>query len=92
MVIIMFLEEELYSWIDNRCCRAGMGLTNKGLEDILENCGNWGTFEGMKYETEDFDMSLEECFRDYWFIVDNDRILFTNPDNFADDLDEYLGL
>lgn len=88
----MFIEEDLYNWIDRKCCKANVGVTLTVLKDILENCGHWGTFEGIKYETEDFDMSLEECFKDYWFIVDNDRILFTNPDEFANDLDEYLGL
>ena len=37
-------------------------------------------------------MTLEECYRDYWYIVEDNKTRFTNPDSFADDLDEYLGI
>lgn len=88
----MYIEEELFNWIDKRCNKANFGITEDGIMDILENCGIWSSFEGIKYETEDFNMALEDCFRNYWYIVDDDRIRFTDPDSFAEDLDKYLGL
>ncbi len=88
----MYIEDELYEWINKKCEKAGFGINEEGLSDIIENCGIWGSFEAMQYETEDFDMTLEECYRDYWYIVYNNKVFFTNPDTFADDLDEYLGL
>lgn len=88
----MYVEDELWEWIERRCERANFGVTQEGIEDIINNCGIWYSFEGIKYETEDFDMTLEECCREYWYIIDNDKLHFTNPDSFADDLDEYLGL
>ena len=88
----MYIEDELWDWIDRRCARANFGVTQESVEDIINNCGIWYSFEGIKYETEDFDMTLEECCREYWYIIENDQLHFTNPDSFADDLDEYLGL
>ena len=92
MVINMYIEDELWDWIDRRCARANFRVTQESVEQIIEDCGVWYSFEGIKYETEDFDMTLEECCREYWYIIDNDKLHFTNPDSFADDLDEYLGL
>ena len=88
----MYIEDELWDWIDRRCARANFRVTQESVEQIIEDCGVWYSFEGIKYETEDFDMTLEECCREYWYIIDNDKLHFTNPDSFADDLDEYLGL
>lgn len=88
----MYIEDELWSWIEGRCQRANMDITQEGIEDIFENCGIWYSFEGIKYETEDFDMTLEDCFREYWYIVDENQIRFVNADSFAEELDEYLGL
>lgn len=88
----MYIEEELWNWIESRCEKAHFGITQESIEQIIEDCGVWYSFEGIKYETEDFDMTLEECCREYWYIIDNDKLHFTNPDSFADDLDEYLGL
>ena len=88
----MYIEDELWDWIDRRCARANFGVTQESVEQIIEDCGVWYSFEEIKYETEDFDMTLEECCREYWYIIDNDKLHFTNPDSFADDLDEYLGL
>ena len=86
----MYVEEELFNWIIKKYKKANMNLTEKELNDILENCGVWYSFEGIRYETED-DMSLEDCFREYWYVIDKNKICFTNPDDFTDDLDEYLG-
>lgn len=88
----MYIEDELWDWIDRRCARANFGVTKEGVEDIINNCGIWYSFEGIKYETEDFDMTLEECCKEYWYIIEDDKLRFTNPDSFADDLDEYLDL
>lgn len=88
----MYIEDDLWEWIERRCVRAYFEVTQEGIEDIINNCGIWYSFEGIKYETEDFDMTLEECCREYWYVIDEDKIRFTNPDAFADDLDEYLGL
>ena len=88
----MYIENELWEWIERRCERANFGVTQESVENIINNCGIWYSFEGIKYETEDFDMTLEECFKEYWYIIDENKTRFTNPDSFANDLDEYLGL
>lgn len=88
----MYVEDELWEWIDRRCEKAHMNLTNSLLDEILEECGIWYSYEDVKHETEDFDMTLEECCREYWYIIDKNKVRFTNPDAFADNLDEYLGL
>ena len=88
----MYIEDELWNWIESRCEKAHFGVTQESVEQIIEDCGVWYSFEGIKYETEDFDMTLEECYKDHWYIVEDDKVRFTNPDSFADDLDEYLGI
>lgn len=88
----MYVEDELWDWIDRRCTRAHRYLSYRLLDEILEECGIWYSFEGIKHETEDFDMTLEECCREYWYIIDGDKLKFTNQESFADNLDEYLGL
>lgn len=86
----MYIDDELFSWIESRCNKNNIDLTFDLLEDIVDNCGIWYSLEGIMYETEDFDLSLEDCFVDYWFVVDKDKIVFTNPDTFSENLDEYI--
>ena len=88
----MYIEEELWNWIERRCRRASEGLSSKFLRDIIESCGIWYSIDGIRAETEEFDMTLEDAFRNYWFVIENNKILFTSPDQFAEELDEYLGL
>lgn len=88
----MYTEEELWNWIDCRCLKANMILSNDLLKDIIESCGVWYSIDGIKAETEDFDMSIEDACREYWFVIKENKILFVNADEFAEDLDEFLGL
>jgi hypothetical protein len=89
----MYIENELCSWIHRRCSKANFRIeTEENMKEILENCGIWYSFEGIRAEREDFNMSLEDCIKEYWYVIDENKILFTNPDQFSDDLDEYLGL
>lgn len=88
----MYIEDELWEWIENKCSKALVGLSDKILKDIMENCGVWYSIDGIRFETEEFNMSLEDAFRDYWFVIDGNKILFTSPDQFATDLSEYLKL
>lgn len=89
---MVYIESELWDWIEARCNRAHMTLSDNLLDEILDECGIWYSFDGIRFETEDFDMTLEECCKEYWFLIDKNKIKFTNPDAFAEDLDEYLGL
>jgi len=59
------------------------------LEDILEYCGVWYSAEGIRAESEDFDMTLEEICSVYYFIVDKNKIKFANPDALWEDIVEY---
>lgn len=59
------------------------------LEDVLEYCGTWYPAEGIKAETEDFDMTLEEIASVYYFIIEGNEIKFTNPDELWEDIEEY---
>ena len=88
----MYIEEELWDWIERRCLRACEELTHKLLEDIMDSCGVWYSLDGVRAETEDFEMSLEEACKEYWFLIEGNKILFVNAEEFAEDLDEYLGL
>lgn len=88
----MYIDEELWDWIDRKCSKALVGLSDKFLKDIIESCGIWYSIDGLRAETEEFDMSLEDAFRDYWFVIEGNKILFTSPDQFATDLSEYLKL
>ena len=88
----MYIEDELWDWIERRCERAYMGVTQKLIEEIIEECGIWFSFDGIRYETENFDMTIEDCCREYWYIIDGNKIKFTNADIFAEELDDYLGL
>lgn len=88
----MYIEDELWNWIKERCAKVNFGIEREGIEDIINNCGIWYSFEGIKYETEDFDMTLEECYNNYWFIITDNKTKFVNPDEFANDLDDYLGI
>ncbi|MBR3209092.1 MAG: hypothetical protein IKF82_02370 [Bacilli bacterium] len=88
----MYIEEDLFGWIENRCTKANIGFNSERLEDIVNSCGVWYSLEGIRYETEDFDMTLEEALSEYWWVVIKDKISFVNPDEFAEDLDEYLCL
>lgn len=88
----MYIEEELWDWINRKCSKALINLSDKFIKDIVESCGIWYSIDGIRAETEEFDMSLEDAFRDYWFVIDDNKILFTSPDQFATDLSEYLKL
>lgn len=59
------------------------------LEDVLEYCGVWYSAEGIRAETEDFDMTLEEIASVYYFIIEENKIRFTPPDALWEDIEEY---
>lgn len=88
----MYLEEELFNWIENRVRKSDRVFNFEDLRDIVEDVGVWYSFEGIRYEVEDPEMTLEDCFREYWWIIDGNSIRFTNADSFSENLDEYLGL
>lgn len=85
----MYMEEEFWNWIDYRVTRANMNLSDSLLKDILKECGDWKNLTEIKAE---HDCSTEHCFKAYWFVIHNDKMFFTEPDEFAEELDEYLGL
>ena len=58
------------------------------LEQILEKCGIWYSAEGIRAEAEDFDMTLEEIYSVFYFIIDGNKILFASPDQLWDDIEE----
>lgn len=89
----MYIEEELWNWIEERYKKAGYKrIERKYIENGIKNCGRWYSHKEMIEEIEDFNMSLEECFNEYWFVVTKNKIKFTYPDEFANDLDNYLGI
>lgn len=51
----------------------------------LEKCGVWKT-----YERETEDLSLEEIFCNYYFIIKGDKILYCSPDIFIDQINEEI--
>ena len=87
---MVYVEDELWDWIEKRCAKANIGVTNETVDHIIEDCGIWRTFDEMLFD--DQSLTLEFLFREYWYIVDDNKILFTNPDEFSEDLDEYLDL
>ena len=86
----MYIEEELWNWIEKRCAKANVGVTKESIEDIINDCGVWYSYHEIKLD--DGSITLEDCFKNYWYIVFDDYIRFTNADDFSEDLDEYLGL
>lgn len=60
------------------------------LEKILNECGIWYSADGIRAETEDFEMSLEEICSVYYFIINKNKIKFCSPDQLWEDIEEYL--
>lgn len=60
------------------------------IEEILEECGIWYSANGIRAETEDFEMTLEEICSVYYYIIDKNTIKFCNPDQLWEDIEEYL--
>lgn len=88
----MYIEPELWDWIERRVRKANMGVIQKTIDDVLDNCGIWYSLEELRSETEDPSMTLELACREYWYVIDGNKMIFVNADLFAEDLDEYLGL
>ena len=62
------------------------------LENILEYCGTWYSADGIRAESEDFDMSLEEIASVYYFVIEGNDIKFASPDPLWDDIEMYYTL
>lgn len=90
--MMVYIDEELWNWIEKRCAEANIGFTNETVDHIIEDCGIWRTFDEMILILDDQSLTFELLFREYWYIVNGDTILFTDPDEFSEDLDEYLDL
>ena len=60
------------------------------LEDIIEECGIWYSADGIRAECEDFEMSLEEIYSAYYFVIEENKMFFVNPDVFWDDVEEFF--
>lgn len=62
------------------------------LTVLLLRCGIWFSANGIRAEQENFDLTLEEIFDEYYFIVDDNVIKFANPDQLWEDIEEYLSI
>lgn len=60
------------------------------VENMIENCGIWYSIEDIKMETDDFEMTLEDLCKDYYYIIEDNKIRFCTPDQFWNNVDEYL--
>ncbi len=61
------------------------------LEEFIENCGLWlPSPDSVRAEWEDFDASLEEICSTYYFIIEDNKMLFCSPDIFWDDVSDYV--
>ena len=63
-------------------------LKRYGITDprpYLEKCGVWETYKG-----ESEDLSLEEIFCNYYFIIKENEILYCSPDIFVDHIMEEI--
>ena len=60
------------------------------LEDLIEKCGIWYSADGIRAESEDFEMTLEEICSVYYFVVDKNKIRFCSPNQLWEDIEEEL--
>lgn len=88
MVINMYIDVALIDEFDKKY---GKILTSS-LEVLLLRCGIWFSANGIRAEQENFDLTLEEIFSEYYFIVDENTIKFASPEQLWEDMEEYLSL
>ena len=84
----MFIDLELVDEFN----RKYKNKSNSSLIVLLLRCGIWFSADGIRAEQENFDLTLEEIFDEYYFIVDDNVIKFTNPDQLWEDIEEYLSI
>lgn len=60
------------------------------IEEAIEECGVWSTADGIRFEWEDFEATLEEIMDEYYFIVERNKIFFCSPEQFINDCDEWI--
>lgn len=60
------------------------------LKEIIESDGVWYSFDGIKYEHEDWDLTLEEVYDSYYFIIIDNNVRFVSPEELFRDIDLYI--
>lgn len=63
--------------------------TAKRINELIEECGIWYTENELKKEIDD-DITLEEIMSDYYFVVEDNKILFCSVEQMIDDIREVL--
>lgn len=82
----MYIDVALINDFDKKY---GKTLTSS-LELLLLRCGIWFSADGIRAEQENFGLTLEEIYSEYYFIIDENTIKFTSPDQLWEDMEEYL--
>ena len=75
----MYIDADLIRYLEKENFRS------TDVVEVIEECGIWYSFEGVKAEWEDFDATLEEVMSEYYFVVDGNKIFFCSPEEFIDD-------
>lgn len=63
-------------------------LKHLSINKILANCGVWETYDQLKDWGCDY--TLEECFSEFYFIVDSEKLLFCIPNVLFDQIEESI--
>lgn len=83
MVIKLYIDLALIKFMEREYGTA------KHINELIEECGIWYTENELKKEIDD-DVTLEEIISDYYFIVEDDKILFCSVEQMIDDIREVL--
>lgn len=86
MVIRLYIDLALINDFEQNYASTFMPM----IEYLLNKCGLWYSAEGIRHETEDDSLTLEDICKEYYFIIDNDTIRFCNPDQLWEDIEEEL--
>ena len=79
----MYIDKSLIALCEERYGK------NFDINKAIECCGIWYSLEGVRAEWEDFDATLEEVISEYYFIIEENKILFCSPEQFISDCDEW---